>query len=64
MEDQNLTQCGEKRSFKEAIMRTRYVGKLAAVALLAMLLLIPLGMIQDQIAQRGRYQKRVTEEIA
>ncbi|MDR2452203.1 MAG: cell envelope integrity protein CreD, partial [Candidatus Accumulibacter sp.] len=40
------------------------VGKLAAVALLAMLLLIPLGMIQDQIAQRGRYQKRVTEEIA
>jgi inner membrane protein len=41
----------------------QYVGKLAAVALLAVLLLIPLNMIRGQIFQRSYYQKQVTAEI-
>jgi inner membrane protein len=60
MENQSLT----KHSFKESVLRTQYLGKFAAVALLAALLLIPLAMIREQITQRGRYQAQVLKEIA
>jgi inner membrane protein len=64
MEDHDPAQGGKKRSIKEAVINTHYVGKLAAVVLLAVLLLAPLNMIRDQISQRGAYQRQVTAEIA
>jgi hypothetical protein len=57
MEDQHLEKRAKTRSFGEPAVNTRYVGKFAAVVLLATLLLIPLGTIQDQITRRGGYQR-------
>jgi inner membrane protein len=52
------------RSFRGSAARSPFVGKLAAVAALAALLLIPLAMIRGQISQRAWYQTQVTHEIA
>jgi inner membrane protein len=64
MENQDLEKRAKTRSFGETVVNTRHVGKFVAVLLLAMLLLIPLGMIQEQITRRGGYQRQVTAEIA
>ena len=63
MEDQGLVEYG-KRPFKKVAKHARHVGKFAAVTLLAFLLLIPLSMVEEQISDRGYYQRRVTEEIS
>ncbi|MDR1934519.1 MAG: cell envelope integrity protein CreD [Candidatus Accumulibacter sp.] len=64
MENQDPAQRDAMRSFKETVVRAHYVGKLVAVAALAVLLLIPLAMIRGQITQRGWHQAQVVREIA
>ncbi|GHU36433.1 cell envelope integrity protein CreD [Betaproteobacteria bacterium] len=64
MENNDSTEHGIARSFKEKFARNSLTGKFAGVALLVLLLLAPLGMIHEKIAQRGHYQSSVTQEIA
>ena len=49
MENQNQVKHSKTRSFKEIVMNTPYASKWVAVALLAFLLLILLGMTEGQI---------------
>ena len=44
--------------------RSRPVGKFVGVFFLILCLMIPLGLISDQISSRQSYQMQVTEEIA
>jgi inner membrane protein len=64
MENNDSTEHGKARSLKEKAVHALLPGKFAGVVLLVMLLLAPLGMIHEKIAQRGRYQSDVTKEIA
>ena len=47
MENQNQVKHSKTRSFKEIVMNTPYASKWVAVALLAFLLLILLGMTEE-----------------
>ncbi|MDR1063278.1 MAG: cell envelope integrity protein CreD [Azoarcus sp.] len=64
MENHDSTNRDGVRSLVKTAVNVQYVGKLAAVALLAVLLLIPLNMIREQITQRSHYQRQVTAEVA
>ncbi|MDR1462398.1 MAG: cell envelope integrity protein CreD, partial [Azoarcus sp.] len=64
MQNHEFTECRETVSFKDRIVRNALMLKLASVALLVALFLIPLTMVRDQIAQRDMYQEQAKAEIA
>ena len=64
MENHEFAGDQKPRSFRDKIAHSTLMFKLAGVGLLVALLLIPLAMIQDQIAQRAMHQKQAKEEIA
>jgi len=53
-----------EKTFRNLGTRARPVGKVISVVFLALCLMIPLSLIEEQIGSRGYYQTRVIEEIA
>jgi len=54
----------DRKSLRDFGIRTRPAGKFAGVVLLTLCLMLPLGLIEHQIASREKYQDQVTEEIS
>ncbi|MCL2831026.1 MAG: cell envelope integrity protein CreD [Betaproteobacteria bacterium] len=54
----------DRKGLRDFGARARPIGKAAAMLFLVLCLMIPLGLIESQVASRSQYQEQVTAEIA